>query len=284
MVRDDTLVFMHVPKCAGTSMTNSLIRAVSPRSVLGGFDLSLFGDFHDFCALPDLLRNIIYTKDLPRGEFDFVTGHMAYSTLRRRFPNARLMTVLRQPIERLVSHFLYWRALPEKMLEQQLGPLADWVRLTHGMLFDFLLAKEIACHTDNLLTRFLLWPHPAIPLNDFISPELNDKLYSEAIQNLCDFDFVDLIENPMIEQNVSDWLSCPFELSTDNETSGDVTMPGVLEDTDELTERIVRLTAIDRRLWTHLAEKLALPSACWSHGDWFTWCNQKRVRIPRGAG
>ena len=108
------LVFMHVPKCGGISLVKSLIEAVTPSSIMGGFDLSLFGGFADFRSLDPAIQETIYLDRLPDGAFDFVGGHMAFSTLERRFPSARRMTVLRHPAARLISFYLYWRSLPTR--------------------------------------------------------------------------------------------------------------------------------------------------------------------------
>jgi hypothetical protein len=133
---DCPLVFMHVPKCGGMSLVNSLIDAIGPSSVLSGFDLTLFGDFVDFHSLDPTIRHAIYINHLPEGAFDFYQRHMALSTLERRFPNARRMTLLRHPTVRLISLYLYWRSLRDQEL-QRWGSWAERVRLSNDRLLDF---------------------------------------------------------------------------------------------------------------------------------------------------
>jgi hypothetical protein len=261
----DTIVFMHVPKCAGSSLKNSITKALSAKSVLSGSDLCLYGKFEDYESLDPRLRNELFIDALPNGEFEFVGGHMAYSTLKNRFPNARHMTVFREPAGRLISHFFYWRSRPEVELRLW-GSFADWVRTAHGTLASFLSNKEIACQTDNLLTRFLLWPHPDLRPDEFISPQQDEALYRLALARLAEFGFVDLVENPALEQNLARWLKLPFKLSRDNETPMGSSVPTDLDEIDgALGRRIDRLTAIDLRLWTKLADDLRVPRKDLSH-------------------
>ena len=142
---------------------------------------------------------------------------MTISSLERRFPHARRMTLLRHPAVRIISAYLYWRSLPDEEL-QRWGSWTERVRLSNGRLLDFLFAKEVACQTDNMLTRFLLWPHPDIPNDDFIDERLHRKLHREARKKLASFEFVDILENPRLEENIAAWLGVPFRLRRDNET------------------------------------------------------------------
>jgi hypothetical protein len=45
------LIFMHVPKCCGTSLIQALVAAGIARSAFAGFDGTLFGDFAAFESL-----------------------------------------------------------------------------------------------------------------------------------------------------------------------------------------------------------------------------------------
>ena len=161
------ILVMHVPKCAGTSLRNSMIDCLAPTSTLSGFDACGFGGFNEFGALSKDVSDSIHRGRLPDGDFDLVCGHFSASSLRTRFPAAPLMTVLREPQIRLISFFLHWRSVDEAELALW-GHYASRMRLSHGQFVDFLESREIAGWTDNILTRFLLWPNPEIPDDDFI--------------------------------------------------------------------------------------------------------------------
>lgn len=233
-------------------MINSVVESITPRRVLRGFDLSLFGGFRDFWSMDHSVRSEIFTNGLPQGHFDFVGAHMALSTLKARFPAGRFMTLVRHPIDRLFSYFFYWRSLPDHEVEQW-GRFAARVRLARGPIGDFISAKDVACQTDNVLTRLLLWPHPNIPDDDFVLPEHHDELHRAARERIKQFDFVDFVENPMLGQNISTWLNSAFRFRWDNDTP--ITSSGdFLPDLDETVHHQIRqLCAVDLRLWYSIA-------------------------------
>jgi len=117
------LVFMHVPKTSGMSITRGLATALAPTVAVGGFDYSLFGFSRDFSSLQDDLRCQIYTspESMPK-HANFVAGHISISTLTKAYPTAQRLTVLREPVSRVLSHWLYWRQLTEP----ELAPWGDW--------------------------------------------------------------------------------------------------------------------------------------------------------------
>jgi len=254
--RAKATLFMHVPKCGGVSLTNSLIEALRPLSRLEGFDRSLFGDYQDFESFQSENRPNIYMDVLPEGDFDFIAGHMALSTLKARFPEGRYMIVLREPRVRLVSLFLYWRSLPETELAR-FGSWSSLLRLSQSGLFDFLVAKKLACQTDNLFARLLLRPHAAIPDGDFTPSSERHALYEEAKRKIDEFDFVDLLENPKLEGNISFSLTRPFRLCRDNETPVRSDLPIDIEKelSEDVRNRLESLTEIDRQLWAHVAQR-----------------------------
>ena len=110
----------------------------------------------------------------------------------------------------------------------------------------------------NLLTRLLLWPHPDIPAGDFIDEGLHRRLHREAAKKLDSFDFVGILENPQLEENISAWLGVPFRLRRDNETVvREDLRTDLAEDFSPATDRrLRRLTAIDCRLWMPYARRL----------------------------
>jgi hypothetical protein len=250
-------------------MVSSLLKITTPKTFTrSALDRSLFGTFTDFSSLDDHVRKQIYMDEsVDDSNYEFVSGHVAYSTLKQHFPSGRFMTVLRRPASRLLSHFFYWRSLTEEGLRPW-GSFAERIRLSHGDLSEFLSAREIACQTDNLLTRFLLWPHPDVPDDDFISPDRHAKLYRLAKRKLSEFDFVDLVENPMLERNVGRWLGQPFTLNRENVTTADVTAPRDLDRIEgQLRQRIDRLTAVDRLLFDRAAAEVNVPPAPRHYGD-----------------
>lgn len=256
--RSAPTVFMHIPKTSGTALMHGLAEAIAPRHVVRGFDRVLFGDFCAFHSLAPSERSRVYVEpsDLPT-DGDFVAGHMAFSTLCRRYSAANYLTVLREPLSRILSHWLYWRAVSENLLEP-LGEWADYVRQARKPLRDFLSCPDVACQTDNLGVRMLLWPHRLIPDGGFIKSRNDNALMDEAMARLKQFAFADVIENPRLQANLKAWLGRPVQYPLANETAA-VPFPLKRPLHDELTPEAIDLletrARLDRELWTFVAQQ-----------------------------
>lgn len=251
------LVFMHVPKCAGAAFVKSLIEAVNAKAAMfDKMDRTLFGTFDEFDGLPENLRVRICVDGLTPGAHDFVSGHLAFTSLRNAYPSAPLVTLLREPRIRLVSHYLYCRSLSDSILATW-GRWADWIRPAQGCLSEFAGNPGLVSQIDNVFARFLLHPHPLIPAGDYIPEERQDRLYREAADRLEEFDFADLLENPALEGNVERWLGRSFRMIHEHATVPGANDPLVLADDIDppVLRRIARLTAIDQRLWMHVARQ-----------------------------
>jgi len=254
---DRPLAFMHIPKTSGSSLIAGLREVLPSTTCIGGFDLSMFGAFDVLEKVDPKVRESIYPDVLPPiGGRDFVAGHFAYSTLAKSCPDARVMTVLREPRSRILSLWMYWRAVADDALSAW-GTWRDTVRVARQPLLDFLNHPEAACQTDNVAVRMLLWPHPLIPDAGFIDSASDQCMAGKAAARLKSFAFADVIENPQFEENVRIWLARPFVYPRVNETH----MPPELRVRlrDELTQEALRLlehrSRLDRPLWLALASE-----------------------------
>jgi hypothetical protein len=245
------LIFTHVPKTSGTAITKALNHALGPRRAFHGIDVSLFGNFTDFETFAETKRQVIFQHDtLPR-DADLLHVHMAYSTTAAAYPCGQHFMVLREPYTRLLSQYLYWRAQSDAELVTW-GTWGDRLRLARGPLVDFLSDERIACQTDNLALRMLLWPHRAIPPNSFISAADDASLVAAAKRQLERYAYVDAIERPGFPSALASWLGRQIEYTTENVTS---TMSAELR-TDFaqlLTAKAISLlrlrTRLDEVLW-----------------------------------
>jgi len=212
------LVFLHIPKTAGIAISYALMVAENPPRVLFGFDRAFFGPFSDFESVPAENRAFIHLSPdtIPRDE-KLVRAHMALSTLRAAYQGARFMTVLREPICRLLSHYVFWRGFTEQQ-DRDWGGWAAYSGLARGRLEDFLADGRIACQIDNVAIRLLLWPHELIPQAGMIDPRHDAALIDQARIRLCGLDFVDVVENPFFDANLSAWLGVPPARVRMNET------------------------------------------------------------------
>ena len=90
------LCFLHIPKTAGTSLTELLIGRI------GGDRVCPAGTLVDYDAMSD--------EELAR--YDLLKGHFDYALRARLRRPAQFLTMLRDPVDRVVSLYHQWRRSP----------------------------------------------------------------------------------------------------------------------------------------------------------------------------
>lgn len=143
---DYCIIFPHIPKCFGTSLRTQLEQA----------DIRVFFDYdhppHHAAYFQKACqrRNWEYSQ-LDFGSFDLVFGHFPVERYCR--PNYRYITLLREPLERAVSQFFYWKyGIPaENRLAFVRNP--DLEKIQRGQM-DFLEFIKIH-HIDAFYRSFL---------------------------------------------------------------------------------------------------------------------------------
>ena len=200
------LGFVHIPKAAGTSVVQQLESRLRPRKFVYGLDLSQFGSFSAFDTMPVAMRATIFdhARPIPE-EVDIIAGHLSPKTILAQYPTAKLVTFMRAPAPRLLSHWFYWRGYTDDILAKY-GAWGDAIASARSDLNDFLCTRQIACVIDNVTLRMLLWPHPLIPEDDFIDPKHDSDLLAEALRTLEQFSYVNIIEAPDTELSLNAWL------------------------------------------------------------------------------
>lgn len=252
------LVFMHIPKTSGASITHGLATVLAPTIVVSGFDRSLLDPGRNLASIDDSIRCHIYTSptSMPKNA-DLVAGHFAASTLIEVYPASQRCTALREPFSRLLSHWLYWR----QYADSDLAPWGDWadlMRLSHAPLDRFLSEPALACQIDNVTLRMLLWPHPLIAPARFIEPIHDSRLLQEAMARLQKFDFVDIVESDTFVDRLRCWLGHPFDYCRFNET---LTIPDEfrtslrLELTPNAHELLYARSRLDLYIWSKVAAR-----------------------------
>jgi hypothetical protein len=258
------LAFMHVPKTSGTSLRTALQECLDVHQPAPGFDATAFGGFRDFATVsPALMRDVYIGDRLPDLGAAFVTGHIARSTLSARRPRVQLLTVLREPRSRLLSHWLFWRGLTDEQLLGW-GRWADVIRIARRPLADFLADPAAAGNTDNMAVRMLVWPHPDIPADGFIDRGADRRIVSAALEAVGSFAFADIVENPSLAANLRRWLGRPLEYRQLNETPRlDPALRTSLgrELTQEAFELLDARCRLDRQVWLTLALGSTRPGA-----------------------
>lgn len=114
------LISVHVPKTAGTTFGNLLQQSYGKDRV-----------FLDYPWLESVESSELQQK------YQAIHGHFAASKYRDLPPNIKRITWIRNPIDRLISHYFYWKTQPispqagelhRHVVENQLG-LLDFARI-----------------------------------------------------------------------------------------------------------------------------------------------------------
>lgn len=218
--RDAPLAFMHIPKCGGTSLMRALESTVPAGPHLRGFDRFSFGGFEDFASIPSSMRRLIHlTPDSMRPDAAAILGHFSLSTIERHYPDADIITVLREPTARLLSHWVYWRSLRWRQFRHWGPAWSARLKIANRPLADFLSAPEIACQTDNIVIRMLLWPHELLPDQDFIDPAYDSEILKNARSRLHRFNFIAIFEDRQnMMADFSSWYGQPLRQLNLNQT------------------------------------------------------------------
>ena len=271
---DRPLLFLHLPKAAGTRVFSLLQEVLRPRCTAYFLDRTQFCGLHDFTTLESGIRATVVVDDrILANAADIIAGHVSRQTLLALAGprQGHLLVIAREPRSRLLSHWLYWKTYdaPTRALY---GTWGERIALARLDLAGFLSREEIACQTDNIFLRMLLWPHPAIPDQGFIAKDDDTELLTEAESKLDGFAHADVVENPRMLEMLENWLirEYPMPLShlllrrfeTLQRNSGkknNAASYEALADCGDLGRQIAQAeslleqrTRLDMRLWQHV--------------------------------
>ncbi|WP_124472484.1 sulfotransferase family 2 domain-containing protein [Burkholderia contaminans] len=212
------LAIMHIPKTAGTSVITGISQSLKTNDEVRGIDRLLLGTFDRISEFDAEVAQTIHLDERTMPESKLIMGHFSYSTLTNRYPHAQLLTFLREPLSRLLSHWVYWRCMSDEYLLRW-ESWRDCIELSRGTLKAFLTDPRIACQTDNLATRMLLWPDERIGNDSFIAPDQDARLLKDALSRLNSVAYSDIIENPQFHQNLNRWFKTDLPIMHLNSTA-----------------------------------------------------------------
>lgn len=221
-------LFMHVPKCAGTTIHKILMQNC-PEG--------------EFC--PERFNGI---HDMPRNElerYSFFSAHMDFATVGRIPGKKYTLTTLREPAARIVSLYKFWRShsLEFAFRNKLHGPIAAL-----SLPFtEFLKYQDngIQANIRNSMVRNFLgrcWSDDegALVVDDSAALDL-------ALKNLSTFDLIGLTDDltPMISA-LSETLGveAPSVIPRENKTQSELSDDEF--HTDEAVALLNELTSLDR--------------------------------------
>lgn len=102
------LLFEHVPKCGGTSMSDYLRRHYPARMT---YDI--------YGRRPHELQTFMGLPEPERHAYELILGHGVNPLLDHCDPGMVAVTILREPVARIVSHYYFVKATPGHYLHKQ---------------------------------------------------------------------------------------------------------------------------------------------------------------------
>ena len=133
------LVFLHVPRTGGTTLHHHLAAHFAPHEICP----ERFSRLHQYG--PDQLE-----------KWRFFSGHFNADEIRRIPGPLFVITILRNPIERLLSNYYFWKRHRSEAIEKRgldgprlvkCGSLADFLRSKQGIVLDSannMIARKLA--------------------------------------------------------------------------------------------------------------------------------------------
>lgn len=169
------IVHLHVPKTAGTALRSAFQNYF-------GKSIRTFTEFHEDKY-----------KDINPQDFDFFSGHFGYETANRL--DGDIVTVLRDPIERVVSIYYFWRQLFETGTQRSVNTtLASTYSLEHFM--DLIDQTGLVLEFHNRC----VWQIAAGTTSEHrrskrLAGWTDDDLFATAVKNLETFKVVGIQED-----------------------------------------------------------------------------------------
>lgn len=239
---DALMIFVHIPKTAGTTFREILDRQFTPAQIRR--------------VGPDFQAGINRIKALPRAEKDrigCISGHLPYG-LHASFDNrpVNYISFVRDPVDRVISEYLYFRKKPELLAligldrTRKLTP-HDYLHYLREVGMDNFQTRILSGH-DNMLEHVLppYGPLPAELGATFIDRLLDDYAFIGTVEL---FD-----ESLVLMQQLFDWQSIRYVSRNVAETGSEKQQLkqalgeeiGRLNDLDSLLYRKVTARITDR--------------------------------------
>lgn len=161
VVPNRTLIFLHIPKAAGSTLHSILEREYDPEETYT-------------TEGPGLVREARFAE-LPlavRARYRLIKGHM-YFGIHRHVPNpSRYVTVIRHPVERVVSHYWYVRRWQGHRLHERV--------CTADMTLEEYVSSRVTRELNNGQVRNLVGPgHLSVEYG-----QCDESMLSQAFENL----------------------------------------------------------------------------------------------------
>lgn len=186
------LIFLHVPKAAGTTLQEIIVRQYPG------------GKGFRFTGAPEREREFLAMSDAERAAYDVLTGHVAYG-IHRHVPGSPVyVTMLRDPVERIISHYYFVLRKPDHYLH-------DLVAGGRMSLRDY-VERRASIELDNDQTRYFVeQPRPTdrfVP----ITPDLLERAKRNLERGFAVVGLAERFDESLVlMQGAFGWLDVTYE-------------------------------------------------------------------------
>ena len=171
--KSTTLLFLHIPKCAGTTLTEEiLVKRYSSKEIIVFYELGT-------TALIDRLKSMSKRE---QRMVKCIAGHFAYGI--HKFYQARpcsYITVLREPLDRVVSHYYYVLRRTDHYMHKEVTE--------KGISLKQYVEGGLSTELDNGQTRILAGIGQGAPFG-----KSTEAMLEKAREHLDRFDLVGITE------------------------------------------------------------------------------------------
>jgi len=239
------VAFVHVPKCAGTSAAESLYRALYPQvmkvtRLYGRIDLAASRTAEEMSGVDMMTsRQVALINCLSDPLTRFVSGHVyANPAVVKGFADWKFLTVLRNPVDRFVSEYVYNRYKSR-----------DWLKVADD--FEDFLASDRARSSGSLLARYFSGMDSARIASD---PDRAVEASLANLQSFASVGFMDDLQGWMnrLEPVLGARPKMPFLNKSPR--------PALYEEIEaspDLSARVASLCEIDSRIYEEAVRRLA---------------------------
>lgn len=176
----ERLVFLHIPKCGGTTLHNMLVEWYGQPNMHPERHNGLY-----YYSARDLASKTLFS-----GHYDYYSTQLVPGT-------PRLITFLRDPRSRLISLYHFHRSHREELIERFDLTLARWANQYD--IDEYFANEQVRTHPaiNNSIARHLSnQPQLGRTAGDTDAGDIPvEVLRDQAIANLATFDFVGLMED-----------------------------------------------------------------------------------------
>lgn len=223
------ILFDHVPKCAGTTITEYLLQNYSWRVAFLMHGGQPTESVKKFQSLPQDRRY----------SYSLISGHLAHELLDYVHPETIKCTLLREPVDRIVSHYFYVKRRKEHYLHDQI--------VQSNMQLEDYASSAHSIELRNYYTTHFTGMSIEEAENQ---PEESVKRAADVILKKYDIvGFQDDVPSFLHRLRDAAYLQKPYENSVENKTSGRI---GVREISDTAREAISRTNFLDIELYKAL--------------------------------